>query len=80
MKYLLTLPEIQNEFNLEKILNYSNIDFCNTFFINLKNGKIKMKGEQLIESIKYEKINLKYYHSLVNPFKNQEIYLKNYFL
>ena len=60
MKYLLSLTEIQNEFNLEKILNYSNIDFCNTFFINLKNGKIKMKGEQLIESIKYEKINLKY--------------------
>ena len=64
MKYLLSLPEIQNEFSLDKILNYSNIDFRNNFFINLKDGKIKMKGEKLIESIKYEKINLKYINSL----------------
>ena len=58
MKYLLVLPEIKNEFNLDKILNYSNIDSCNSYFINLKNGKL------LIELNEIEKINLNYINSL----------------
>ena len=36
MKYLLTIPEIEQNFNIDKILIYSNIDSCNNFFLNLK--------------------------------------------
>ena len=58
MKYLLVLPEIKNEFNLDKILNYSNIDSCNNLFINLINGK------KIIELNEIEIINLNYFNSL----------------
>jgi len=65
MKYLLAIPEVQNEFSLDKFLIYSNIDSCNNFFFKFKNGMIKDQREQLIKLIKNEKINLKYINSLL---------------
>ena len=60
MKYLLTLPEVQNELNIEKILLYSNIDSCNNIINILKEEKSQIFDEKL----KKEERNLKYINSL----------------
>ena len=62
MKYLLTLPEIQNEFTVEKILSYTNIASCNNNFINLiKEEKFE---EKINENFKKEEKVLKYINSI----------------
>ena len=62
MKYLLTLPEIQNEFTVEKILSYTNIASCNNNFINLiKEEKFE---EKIDENFKKEEKVLKYINSI----------------
>ena len=63
MKYLLTLPEIEEEFNIDKILIY-NIDSCNDFCINLKEEDLIEKSEYFDEKIKNENKNLKYINSI----------------
>ena len=64
MKYLLTLPEIESEFDIDKILNYSNIDSSNNFFLNLKNEDLNNKNKDLSEKIKEQEKNLKYINSI----------------
>ena len=67
-KYLLTIPEIQNDFNvnnLVNILNYSNIDNCNNFLLNIMNNNLEEKNEKLNEEIKNNEKNLKYFNSLM---------------
>ena len=64
MKYLLTVPEIEKEFNIEKISIYSNIDSCNNFFLNLKEEDLLKENEYFNENIKNEERNLKYINSI----------------
>ena len=63
MKYLLTLPEVQKEFNVDKILEYSNINSCNNLFINLRN-EISNKKTDLFKKIELNEINFKYINSI----------------
>ena len=58
MKYLLTLPEIQNNI-INNILDYTNIDSSNNFFIKLKDSDLKQKCEDFFQNIKIEEKNLK---------------------
>ena len=64
MKYLLTLLEIENEFNFDNILKYSNIDSCNNFFLDLKDEDISKKNEYLFSKMKDEQRSLKYINSI----------------
>ena len=61
MKYLLTLPKIGNELNVEKILLYSNIDSCNNNIINILKEE---KCENYDEKLNKEERNLKYINSI----------------
>ena len=65
MKYLLTLPEIQIEFNINNfnnILAYSNISNCNDLLLNLKLEDFNEKNEILKDEIER---NLKYFNSIL---------------
>ena len=66
MKYLLTTSEINNEFNIDNILLYSNIDSSNDFFIKLKQSIFNEKNESLSLNIKNEENNLKYINSILD--------------
>ena len=63
MKYLLTLPEIQNNL-INNILEYTNIDSSNDFFIKLKDSDLKQKDEDYLQNIKMESKNLKYINDI----------------
>ena len=60
MKYLLATEEIQNDFNVDNILFYSNIDNCNYFLMNLNDEHLNQKNEELIQSMIDQKKNLSY--------------------
>ena len=64
MKYLLTIPEIQIEFNIYTIASYSNIDSSNDFFLNIKESDLSQKNEELMVKMKNEEKNLKYINSI----------------
>ena len=63
MKYLLTLPEIHNNF-IHNILEYTNIDSSNNFFIKLKDSDLKHKNDDFLKNLKIEEKNLKYINSI----------------
>ena len=66
MKYLLTLPEIKEKFNIKDILLFSDIDTSNTFLVNLFSNDLNGLN---IDDIKLkdnsEENNLKYFNSLL---------------
>ena len=64
MKYLLCLPEIQNYFNINNILSYSNIESSNDFLINLKEENLNQKNENLLQLMKEQEKNIKYINSI----------------
>ena len=65
MKYLLTTSEVQNDFNMDNILNYTNIASSNDFLLNLKNINLIEKNETLKSTIINEEKNLKYINSVL---------------
>ena len=65
MKYLLTLPDLQNDLNIDKILEYSNIDLCNNILINLKEEELNNNNENLNLKLYNEKRNLEYINSVL---------------
>ena len=68
MKYLLTLPEIQQELNIDNLnnlLNYSNIDHSNDFFLNLNKNLDNDKKEELKSEIAFNEKNIRYINSLL---------------
>ena len=69
MKYLLTLPEIQQELNIDNfnnLLNYSNIDHRNDFFLELNQKLDNDKKEELNSKIEINENNVKYINSLLD--------------
>jgi len=69
MKYLLTLPEIQQELNINNfnnLLNYSNINHSNDFFLNLSQNLDDDKKEELNSKIASNEKNVKYINSLLD--------------
>ena len=72
MKYLLTLPEIQQEFNIDNfnnLLNYSNIAHCNDFFLNFNQNLDNDKKEELNSEIAFNERNVRYINSLLDFIK-----------
>jgi hypothetical protein len=63
MKYLLTLPEIKNDF-INNILEFTNIDSSNDFFIKLKELDLKQKNSEFSQNMIFEENNLKYINSI----------------
>ena len=65
MKYLLTLPEIQQELNIDNfnnLLNYSSIDHSNDIFLNLNQNLDNDKKEEFT----FNKRNARYINSLLD--------------
>ena len=73
MKYLLTISQIQQEFNIINILTYSNIDSCNDFFLNLFKIDLK-KVDYLNLNLENEIANFLYINRLLEIFS---IIIKN---
>ena len=72
MKYLLTLPEIQQELNidnLKNLLNYSNIDHSNDFFLNFNQNLDNDKQEELNSEMAFNERNIRYINSLLDFIK-----------
>ena len=68
MKYLLTLPEIQQELNIDNfnnLLNYSNIDHSNDFFLSLNQNFDNDKKEEINKQIASNERNARYINSLL---------------
>jgi len=69
MKYLLSLPEIQQEFNIDNLnnlLDYSNIDHSNDFFLNFNKAFDSDKKEELNSEIAFNEKNIRYINSLLD--------------
>ena len=69
MKYLLTIPEIQQELNIDNfnnLLNYSNIGHCNDFFLNFNQSLDNDKKEKLNSKIAFNERNIRYINSLLD--------------
>ena len=69
MKYLLTLPEIQQELNIDNfnnLLNYSNINHSNDFFLEFNQSLDNNKKEELNSKIALNEKNVKYINSLLD--------------
>ena len=67
-KYLLTIPEIQEQFNINNlinVLNYSNIDNRNNCLLNIINNNLSEKNEELNKEIQNNEKNMKYFNSLL---------------
>ena len=65
MKYLLTLPEIQQELNIDNfnnLLNYSNIDHSNDIFLNLNQNLDNDKKEEFT----FNERNARYINALLD--------------
>ena len=63
MKYLLSLSEIKEQFNLRNIILLSDIDSSNKLFYDLLNENININDDNFIYNIKEN--NLKYINSLI---------------
>ena len=69
MKYLLTLPEIQQELNIDNfnnLLNYSNIDHSNDLFLNLNKNLDNDKKEEFNWKIDFNERNAQYINALLD--------------
>ena len=69
MKYLLTLPEIKQELNIDNfinLLNYSNINHSNDFFLELNQSLDNDKKEELNSKIALNERNVNYINSLLD--------------
>ena len=62
MKYLLTLPEIKEVFNLQKIISLSDIDSSNSIYKYLNEENLDIKEMNFLEQ---EENNLKYINSII---------------
>ena len=63
MKYLLTIPEIKENFNIKNILKYSDIDSSNAFLTNLFNDNLNINNIELKDDS--EGNNFKYFNSIL---------------
>ena len=63
IKYLLTLSEIKENFNIKNILRYSDIDSSNEFLTNLFNDNLNINNIELKDDS--EGNNLKYFNSIL---------------
>ena len=64
MKYLLSLSEMKDKFNILKIFNFSKIDIMMDFFLNeLMNDDSKVKNNELFNKNNKEKKSLKFINS-----------------
>ena len=69
MKYLLTLPEIQQELNIDNfnnLLNYSSINHSNDFYLNLSQNLNDNKNEEWNSKIALNEKNALYINSLLD--------------
>ena len=69
MKYLLSLPEMQQELNINNfynLLNFSNIDHSNDFFLNFDQALDESGKEELNSEIAFNEKNIRYINSILD--------------
>ena len=81
MKYLLSLSEMKDKFNILKIFNYSKIDIMMDFFLNeLMNDDLKEKNDDKKnkekKSLKFIKL---YFEFLLQIIKDKSSIIKLFF-
>ena len=65
MKYLLLLPEVQNNFNVNYIIDNTNVFSSNSYFVYLNINELKKKNSRKENLISAIQINLKYINSVL---------------